>query len=365
MKKVFIGIIGCGVISNTYIKDIKRLYPELVIRALADIEPEKAREYAAIYGVLEAMTVEEILRDSAIEIIVNLTPPVFHADLNRRILEAGKHVFCEKPLALSLRDAIMLCDFAEDQKLRIGCAPDTFLGSSLMTCKKLLEDGWIGKPLSVCANMMNHGVETWHTNPYPFYEEGGGPLFDMGPYYFSLLLHLFGRVKEVQAIGGCGFEERMIESMPHKGEKIQVKTPTHYAVLLKMEKGILVNMNFSFDIWKSTMPMMEIYGTEGTLSVPDPNLSGGTPKVYRREQKLAEIRGGSCEQPDAFYEIPELYQNVGSYTRGKGIWDLAQAIQLDTRHQTNGRFATHVVEIITGIMESVKTQAVYQMKTQY
>ena len=187
----------------------------------------------------------------------------------------------------------------------------------------------------------------------------------MGPYYFSALLHMFGAVESVQALAARGFEERTIYSEPHKGEKIQVEVPTHYAALLKMKNGMIVNMNFSFDIWKSTMPMMEVYGSDGTLCVPDPNMSGGIPKIYRREQALAKVIGGVDTGEGQFFALPELYQNVGIYTRGLGVLDLARAIVNDTENLANGTMATHVIEIITGIMESAKNGTVYSMKTDY
>lgn len=361
-----IGIIGCGVISNTYIKDIKRLYAkQIVVWAVADTDLERAKVHAETYEIPHAYTVEEILQDSEIEIVINLTPPRAHVELNRRILEAGKHVFCEKPFALSVEDAKDVCALAERKGLKIGCAPDTFLGSSLTTCKKLLSDGWIGKPLYVNANMMNSGMEMWHPAPDSFYTTGGGPVFDMGGYYFSALAALFGSIAQVYAVSGKGYEERVIYSGARAGEKIKVDTPTYYAVILTMECGVVVTMNFSFDIWKSSLPLFEVYGTEGTLKVPDPNMYGGVPEVYRRQQKLTECFDGVDTGEGESFRLPELAQNVGIYVRGAGVAELAKAIREGGENRANGVLGTHVVEVMTGIMKSVETGQPYKMKTRY
>lgn len=365
MRQVTIGIIGCGVISHTYIKEIKRLYPKLRIKAVANRTFEKAKECANQYEIPYVMSVEEILADQEIELIVNLTPPLAHFEMNQRILNAGKHLFCEKPFALTLEEANELCELAKEKHLKIGSAPDTFLGSSIQTCKKLLKDGWIGKPLYVTANMMSCGVETWHPNPGFYYTKGGGPLYDMGPYYLTALVSMFGSIETIFAHSATGFAERTIYSEPLRGQKIRVETPTHYSMLLQMEGGVLVTMNMSFDIWKSSMPMIEVYGEDGTLIVPDPNMAGGTPMIYRKEQTLARCFGTEDVNQGQSYRLPELHQNVGTYTRGAGVMDLATAIIHDHENQANERLATHVIEAITGAMESSQSGQVYRMKTSY
>lgn len=365
MEKVKIGIIGCGVISNTYIRDIKRLYfQELVIWAVADKDVERAKLCAKEYEIPHAFTVETLLADPEIEIVVNLTPPKEHAGLNFRILEAGKHVFCEKPFALKLEDAKSICLLAEKKGLKIGCAPDTFLGSSLSTCQKLLSDGWIGKPLYVNANMMNNGVEMWHPAPESFYVSGGGPIYDMGGYYFSALAALFGSVSKVYAVSGKGYEERKIYKGPRTGEKLKVEIPTFYAIILTMKCGVVVTMNFSFDIWKSSLPLFEIYGTEGTLKVPDPNMYGGVPEVYRSEQMLSQCFGGEDTGVGQYFRLPELVQNVGMYVRGAGVAELAQAIRKGNENRANGKMGMHVLEVMVGIMKSAETGKSYEMTTE-
>ncbi|MDO4298487.1 MAG: Gfo/Idh/MocA family oxidoreductase [Lachnospiraceae bacterium] len=346
-----IGILGCGVISNTYIQEIKRLYqPLLEIAAVAGRNTESTRAAAEKYEIPAAYTVDELLADPEIELVVNLTPPCAHVELNRRILEADKHLFCEKPFALSVEDAKELAALAEKKGLLIGAAPDTFLTAPMQSCRKLLEEGWIGKPLYATANMMSCGVETWHPSPQAFYQQGGGPLFDMAPYYLSVLIHLFGPVQEVFSYGAKGYEERRIYSQPLAGTSVKVEIPTHYTSVLKMKNGVLVNMNMSFDIWHSTLPKLELYGTEGTMTMPDPNMSDGRPCVFRKEQVLAGCYGLTADAKS--YELPLRNQSVSAYTRGCGVAEMALAIRDGRKNRANEQMAIHIVEVINRIMES-------------
>ena len=362
--RMVIGIIGCGVISRVYIRDIKRLFPSVMeIRAVADVDVSRAEALAAEFHIPIACNVETLLKDSEITLAVNLTPPQFHTSINRQILEASKHLFCEKPFALTLEDAQEILDLAKKKNLRVGSAPDTFLGSGLVTCRKLLKDGWIGRPLYVNANMMYSIVETWHPSPEAFYRKGGGPIFDMAGYYITALVSMFGSVTQIYAVAKTGYPERTIYVGERRGKHIPVETPTFYAVILEMENGVTVTMNFSFDVWKSTLPLFEVYGTEGTMMVPDPNNHGGVPKIYRKEQRLAECFGGQDTGNGEPFALPELAQNVGEYVRGLGVMDLAKAIQSGTKSRVSGEFALHVVDVMTGIMKSAEGGALYKTVT--
>jgi len=366
MDRTCVGLIGCGVISNTYLRDMKRLYADsLYIKMTADVDSGRAKKQAEAYGVEKNGTVEELLSDPEITLVINLTPPRFHTPVNRQIIEAGKHVFCEKPFALSMEEAIETAELAAKKGVMICCAPDSFLGSSLSTCRKVIQDGWIGKPLYVNANMMNSGVETWHPSPAPFYSEGGGPVFDMGGYYFTALVSMFGAAKQVMAVQETGYKERTCYTGPEKGKKVPVQTPTFYALILTMKSGVIVTMNFSFDIWKSTLPMFEVYGTDGTLMVPDPNMHGGIPKIYRKEQKLSACFDGMDTGSGEAFALPELNQNVGEYVRGIGVADMAEAIKAGTRPGCNIDLVLHVTEIMTGTMEAAKSGEIYRFKTTY
>lgn len=366
MRNVNVGILGCGVISNTYIRDIKRFYPSLHLAACADVNVELAKSHAEKYRIPSGCSVVEMLAMEEVELVVNLTPPQFHMELNKKILQAGKHVFCEKPFAPTAAQARQIMDLADEKRLLVGSAPDTFLGSSLQTCRKILDDGWIGKPLYVTANMMSNGVETWHPAPANFYRQGAGPLYDMGPYYFTALAALLGPVKRVSAFSGTGFPVRKVYTGPLKGQEVPVETPTHYSGTAELASGVIVSMNISFDIWHSNLPMFEIYGTDGTLEVPDPNMSGGRPRVYRKERTLDVLYDDSREtkeKQDTSVELPELYPHIGDYTRGIGVLDLACAIDEKRKPRVNAEMACHVIEAITGMMESAQDKKVYEMKT--
>lgn len=360
-----IGIIGCGVISHTYIKDIKRLYHNLEIRAVADVSKDIAKEVADTYGIPLVYDTDELLRDKEIELVVNLTPPAFHTEVNLGILNAGKHLFCEKPFALNTEDAKKVMALAKEKGLKIGCAPDTFMGSSLTTCRKAIRDGWIGEPLYANTNMLSCGVETWHPNPEPFYKAGGGPVYDMGGYYFSALVTMFGPVASVRAMGRKGFDKRHIYKGKRAGESFTVDIPTHYAVLARFESGFLANMNFSFDIYKTKMPMFEVYGSGGTLFVPDPNMHGGTPGIYRKEQKLAACFDGMTAHEDDIFDLPETAQNVGEYVRGMGVNDLALAISENREPVASAELALHVLDIMTSVMRSAEEDRDIEIKTTY
>ena len=361
MKEIMkIGIIGCGVISKVYARDIKRLFPgKLQICAAADVDYSRAEALAAEFDIPRACTPGELLAIPEIELVINLTPPKFHTPINQQILAAGKHLFSEKPFAMNVEDAKETLRLAQEKGLKVGCAPDTFLGSSLVTCRKALKDGLIGTPLYVNANMMYSMVEIWHPSPDSFYQEGGGPIYDMGGYYITALVSMFGPVTRILAVSRTGYPERTIYNGPRFGETIPVETPTFYAIIMEMQQNVTVTMNFSFDIWKSTLPMFEVYGTEGTLMVPDPNNHGGVPKVYRKEQRLAECFGGTDHGNGEPFALPELAQNVGEYVRGLGVAELADAIREGREPAASGKLGLHVVDVMTGIMKAAESGEAY------
>lgn len=358
--RVKTAVIGCGVISNTYLRDLNRLCLDTIeLYALSDMDQARAREKAETFSVPRVMTVEEILADPEIELVVDLTPPMAHVDLNRRILNAGKHLFTEKPFAMTLEEAKEIRDLGKAKGLIVGSAPDSFLGSSLTTCRKLLEEGAIGKPLYVSANMMSHGMEDWHIYPEPFYSKGGGPVYDMGGYYFSTLVSMFGSVESVFAVGAKGMEKRVCHTPQRMNDVISVDVDTHYAVILKLKNGMIANMNFSFDIWQTEMPKFEIYGTEGTLYVPDPNMHGATPRLYRGNQKA---EGAPDDKP---VDIPERIPNVGEYVRYIGVLDVARSIREGRDTVVNADLACHIVDIMTGIFKSAESGAPVFLTTEY
>ncbi len=282
MFRTRIGIIGTGNISPVYMSVCKSM-AGLDLVACAGLNLEKARRVAEQYGIARACRVEDLLADADIQIVVNLTPPAVHAGVALAALSAGKSVYNEKPLALRREDARKMLEMADSRNLRIGCAPDTFLGAGLQTCRKLIDEGAIGFPVAATAFMLCHGHEGWHPDPEFYYQVGGGPMFDMGPYYLTALVSLLGPVARVSGSARASFPERTIGSAPKRGQKIKVEVPTHVTGLLDFANGAVATMITSFDVWGHTLPHLEIYGSEGTLSVPDPNTFGGPVRLWRAE----------------------------------------------------------------------------------
>ena len=338
MRKVKVGIIGCGNISGIYFKNLTQLFHNTEVVACADLIPERAEEKAKEFGVPKACSVDELLADPEIEIVVNLTIPAAHTEVNLAALNAGKHVHCEKPLAITREDGKKVLALAREKKLLVGCAPDTFLGGGLQTCRKLIDDGWIGTPVAATAFMTCHGHESWHPSPEFYYQTGGGPMFDMGPYYLTALISLLGPAKRVTGSARVSFPQRTITSEPKYGKVIDVEVPTHVAGVLDFENGAVATIITSFDIWSASLPRIEIYGSEGSLSVPDPNTFGG-PVMYRRRSQ------------NEWKEIPLLF-GYDENSRGIGVADMAQAIVSGGRHKANGDVAYHVLDIMQGVHDA-------------
>jgi predicted dehydrogenase len=339
LKTTKVGIIGCGNISGIYFK-AGQTFRNIEIVAAADMLLERAQARAEEFGVSRACTVDELLADPEIEIVVNLTIPKAHASVCLAALEAGKHVHVEKPLAVNRQDGRRVLDLAQRKGLRVGAAPDTFLGAGLQTCRKLIDDGWIGEPVAATAFMLCHGHESWHPDPAFYYETGGGPMFDMGPYYLTALVALMGPVSRLTASTRVTFPERTITSAPKYGEKISVDTPTHIAGVMEFANGAIATLVTSFDVWAAQVPRIEIYGTHGSLSVPDPNTFGG-PVLLRRP--------GMKE----WMEVP-LSHGFAENSRGIGVADMAAAIENDRSHRASGELALHVLDLMEGFHDSAR-----------
>lgn len=357
MDTLNVGIIGCGNISGIYLQNIPG-YRGLSLRACADMRPEIARAQASRYGA-EALTVDELLARDDIDLVVNLTIPSAHFGVSLAALSAGKHVFSEKPLAVDFEQGRRLVDEAEARGLHLGCAPDTFLGAGGRLARQLIDDGAVGRILSGSAFLMSHGMEHWHPDPEFFFKPGGGPILDMAPYYLSTLVNLIGPVKRVVAMSGIGFPERIIttESSPRKGERIVVETPTHVMSLLEFASGAQVTFNMSWDVWKHGHPAIELYGTEGSLRVPDPNFFGGDVEVTERGGDW-QVRN-SAEMPLGApnWRSPNWASDVPSKAnyRALGLADLASAVLHGTPHRSSGRLGLHVLEVMHSILEGAAT----------
>ncbi len=346
-----IGIIGCGVISNTYIREIRRLHSDtLFIKAVAAGHIENAVRAANKYKIPVACTPDELLANEEIRLVINLTPPDQHYRVNMKILKAGKHLFTEKPFALYLHEAKEVISFARDANLYIGAAPDVFLTAPQQNARLALDSNMVGRPMYATAIMIRHGIEHWHANPFFYYRFGGGPLYDMAPYYLSALINLFGPMKEVYAVGATGYQKRLISSEPHKGEYIDVEVPTHYSGVITMANGVIVSLNMTFDIYKSTLPMLEVYCTEGTVMIPDPNMTSGKVKIFRRDDELKKTGSNVHTVP-----APDVYRSVSNYTRGTGVAEMARAITEGRMNHANGEIALHTLDAIVKLIRSAET----------
>ena len=333
-----VGIVGCGNISGIYLQNLTELFTNVTVYACGDLDGEKARQAAHRWSVPHIMTLEEMLRCDEIDMILNLTTPRTHYKINKLCLEAGKHVYVEKPLALNYEEGKELVALAKEKDLYLGCAPDTFLGADIQTCRSLIQGGFIGKPVAASAFMMCHGHESWHPSPEFYYDLGGGPLFDMGPYYVTALVTLLGEAKSVCAINGKTFQERTITSQPKFSQKIPVKVDTHVAAVIEFKNGAIATLVTSFDVWNHSMPNLEIYGTLGSLKVPDPNGFGGPVACATFED-------------NTFKEIP-LLSLYSDNSRGLGVSDMAACIESGRTHNASGALALHVLEIMTSIIKS-------------
>lgn len=369
MRKVKVGIVGCGVISNTYISNIQSMFNWLDIKACSALHLENAKRTAEKYGIPKACTTEELLSDPEIEIVINLTTPKAHTEINRQILRAGKHLYCEKPFAINLKDAKETLDLAKRKGLMVGAAPDTFLGAGLQTCRKVIDDGWIGTPIAATANMISYGMETWHASPEFYYKQGGGPMLDMGPYYLTALVSLLGPIDRTACFSKMGYKTRKIYSEPLRGKRIEVEVPTTYNGIVEFKNGVTANINMTFDVCMSSLPKLEIYGTEGTLILPDPNLFGGKIKIFRKEKIFESLNlYGGGEKPystdyDDLQEIPQIFQQPMDYVRGLGVLDMAYALVNGGKHRTNEELIYHVTEALLSFDESSKTGQIYTMKS--
>lgn len=336
MAPLRIGVVGCGNISGIYFKNLAS-YRSTEVVACADLDVDRAQAVGAEQGVFGMSTEDLIARDD-VDLVLNLTVPKAHASVALAALEAGKHVYNEKPLAISREDGRRINELAGQKGLRAGCAPDTFLGAGLQTCRALIDRGDIGQPVAAQAFMLCHGHESWHPSPEFYYEEGGGPMFDMGPYYLTALIHLIGPIRRVTGSTRITFPQRTITSEPKRGKVIDVETPTHIAGIMDFANGAIGEITTSFDVWHSKLPCIVVHGSEGSMIVPDPNGFGG--EIYLR----------SKTDPD--WELKSLTHGFAENSRGLGVLDIAYAIAEDRPHRASGELAFHVLDTMHAFEEA-------------
>ena len=328
-SKTKIGVIGCGGISGAYLGAGKS-FPVLEIAAVADLDMNRAKARAEEFGIPRVGSVCDLLEDSDLDIILNLTIPKAHAEIALAALNAGKATYCEKPLSVTREEALSVIRAGRESGLRVGCAPDTFMGGGIQTCRKLIDDGWIGAPIGVTAFMLCHGHESWHHDPDFYYQPGGGPMFDMGPYYLTALVNLLGPVRRVTGSTRITFPERIITAQAKYGQVITVNVPTHVAGIMDFASGVVGTIVTSFDVWAANTPVIEIYGTEGSMTVPDPNGFGGPVRVRR---------AGDSD----WREIPLIRPEAH---RGIGLADMAEAMRDNRPHRASSDLSYHVLDIM-------------------
>jgi predicted dehydrogenase len=336
MARLRVGILGCGAISGIYLKNLTG-HPAVEVVACADLDASRAQEASASFGIPLACSPADLLALPQVDLVLNLTVPLAHYATSLAALQAGKHVYGEKPLAATVEQGSALAAEARRLGLRVGAAPDTFLGGGLQTCRALIDQGAIGEPVAATAFMLCRGHERWHPNPDFYYQPGGGPMMDMGPYYITALASLLGPVQRVSGAARATWPTRTVGSESRKGEVIPVEVPTHITGMLEFESGPLATIVTSFDVWPGNAPMLEIYGSEGTLSLPDPNTFGGPVRIRRRGSDWEEV---------------EITLPHTENARSIGLIDLAQAIEQNRPHRCSAELALHTLEVMEAIEKS-------------
>ena len=328
-----VGIVGCGVISKHYAENAAA-FDAFELVACADLEPAFAEALAADHG-LEALRVDELIADPAVDILLNLTPPSAHVAVTRAALAAGKHVYSEKPLAPAAAGADELVAEAQRRGLALGCAPDIFLGGAYQWARTLIDEGAIGEPVAVSSAMLVGGADAWHPSPEQFFQDGAGPLLDMGPYYLTAIVALLGPVRRVAGFASTPTAERTIRVGPRAAQSFAVTTPTHVSAAMELESGVTANLVASFEATDRYVCDLEIHGREGVISLPDPNAFEGPLRVRRNRgdwEELSYARRGARE------------------ARGIGLQDLAEAVEEGRAPRASGRLATHVVDVARSVL---------------
>lgn len=344
---VGIAIIGAGVISQEYLANLTG-FPDVKVHAIADLSKDAAAARASAFNIPCAGTADRALAHPDVEIVVNLTSPAAHVEVSTAAILAGKHVWSEKPLALELGEGRQLMRAADEAGVRIGCAPDTFLGAGLQTALRLIARGDIGQPLSALTLMQSAGPDSWHPNPAFLFQQGAGPLFDIGPYYLTALVQAFGAIKKVAGFGSIGRKTRTVREGPRAGQEFDVTVPTHVSTIAQFTGGASSQSIFSFDSPLRRVGFLEITGTEATLAFPDPNNFDGSVTITK--PKVADP-----------YVIPAT---GATSSRGSGVLEMARAIREDRAHRAQGITALHVLDAMTCISESMSTGETVSLSTE-
>ena len=372
MGKMKVGIIGCGAIAGIYVHNLKNHFDKVEVYSCSDLVPERAEELRARFDLNKAYSNEEMLADPEVDIIMNLAVPKVHFQLNKAILESGKHLYCEKPLCVTLEEANEIIELGHKLGLRVSCAPDTFLGPGIQTVRKVLDEGMIGEIVGFNINMMGAGSEIWHPSPAFLYERGGGPMHDVGPYYLTALCSLLGPVEEVCCYASTSFRPRDIRTKVLETTDVN----THYSGIIKMCSGVYGNIFNSWEVWHSSFHGMEIYGTEGMVSVPNPNATEGPVYLYLakdymqemdkipRDQFFERLMFMHHHEQDYYKEIPLAYRG-GKNMRGVVTVDMAMSIEAGCPHRTPGEMGSHIVDILDCFDLSAAEHRIVKLNTTF
>ena len=354
MKRVKTVMIGVGCISGIYLKNIHETFKEIELVGVCDLVRERAEKAQADYGIPKVYdTMHDAFADPEIELVLNLTRPYEHYAVSKAALEAGKHVYCEKPLGADLAEGIELRRLAAEKGLRLGGAPDTFMGAGIQTCRRLIDDGYIGTPVGSAAFMLSSGPESWHPDPEFYYKRGAGPMFDMGPYYLTAMINLMGGISRVMSASRKSFPTRTATCKEFFGLEIGVDVSTHVAGTVQYDSGAIGTIMTTFDVkypWERHR-FIEFYGSEGTLFVPDPNCFGGPVELYRPED-------GKVREIPLMYAYPEN-------SRALGLADMAKAILSGREARCDVQQTYHVLEIMEGFETSAQTGMWTEIRSEY
>ena len=351
MERVRVAMIGVGNISGIYLKNIHERFGDIELVGVCDLIREKAENAKKQYPNLRIYnTMYDAFEDDSVEVILNITRPNDHYTVSMEALKHGKHVYSEKPLASTLEKGIELVEEAKKRNLYLGGAPDTFMGAGIQTCRRLIDEGAIGRVLGAHAHMIGHGPESWHPDPEFFYKKGGGPMMDMGPYYVTALVNLMGRVTETVGFAKASFDTRTITAKEHFGEQVEVEVPTYVEGLMKFESGAVARMLATFDAYYPSAARIEIFGSEGTLFVPDPNMFGGVIQI--------------CDSKNEMKEIPLEY-GFKDNSRGLGLWDMCVAIRNGVSQRAGCLQTLHVLEVLRSFEKATDTRSFVKIESPY
>ena len=349
---VKVAMIGVGAISGIYLKNITETFHELELIGVCDLVRERAEKAQAEYHIPKLYeTMHDAFADPEVQIVLNLTRPIEHYEVTKAALQSGKHVYSEKPLGADLEEGKALVKLAQENGLYLGGAPDTFLGAGLQTCRRIIDDGIIGDVIGAAAFMICRGHESWHPDPEFYYKRGGGPMMDMGPYYVTALVNLVGGVKAVIGVTKSTYSTRLVTSAPKRGQVVTVDVPTYVTGTMEFENGAVGTIFTTFDVHYPAQARLEIYGTQGTLFVPDPNYFGGPISLYTPEDKAVK-------------EFPLLY-DYKENSRGLGLADMANALLNGREARADYKQTLHVLEILTAFEKSSDVHGRVELGTQF